>query len=221
MVQVRQLPRLRVQSFAGEIKPVALALGLAFGLGVGFAPNASAATFTVTNTNDSGAGSLRQAIIDANAAAGADNVVFSAVSGTITLATEILITDSVTIAGPGAASLTITPTNPAHALRINNVATPPTVTISGLAFQGANAAGSGGAIAKVNGALTIQSSRFTGNQTTGTFAGGGALYSYHGSLTIQDSTFSGNTGAAGGALYHSSSAGSLTIQNSTFRPSDD
>src|SRR5262249_30566453 len=35
-----------------------------------FAVCASAATFTVTNTNDSGAGSLRQAILDANAAAG-------------------------------------------------------------------------------------------------------------------------------------------------------
>jgi hypothetical protein len=36
------------------------------------------ATFTVTNTNDSGAGSLRQAVLDANAAAGADTIVFDA-----------------------------------------------------------------------------------------------------------------------------------------------
>jgi hypothetical protein len=35
---------------------------------------AQAATFTVTNTNDSGAGSLRQAILDANAAAGEDTI---------------------------------------------------------------------------------------------------------------------------------------------------
>ncbi|MCP3995380.1 MAG: DUF4347 domain-containing protein, partial [bacterium] len=34
------------------------------------------ATYTVTNTNDSGAGSLRQAIIDANASAGTDNIFF-------------------------------------------------------------------------------------------------------------------------------------------------
>jgi hypothetical protein len=40
----------------------------------------SAATFTVTNTNDSGAGSLRQAITDANAAAGLDTIAFN-VSG--------------------------------------------------------------------------------------------------------------------------------------------
>ena len=37
----------------------------------------SAAVFTVTNTNDSGAGSLRQAIIDANAAAGLDTIAFN------------------------------------------------------------------------------------------------------------------------------------------------
>jgi hypothetical protein len=37
----------------------------------------AAATFTVTNTDDSGPGSLRQAILDANAAAGADTIVFA------------------------------------------------------------------------------------------------------------------------------------------------
>src|SRR6266511_653262 len=38
---------------------------------------APAATFTVTNTNDSGPGSLRQAILDANAAPGADTIAFN------------------------------------------------------------------------------------------------------------------------------------------------
>ncbi len=41
----------------------------------------AAATFTVVNTNDSGAGSLRQAILDANAAAGADTIVFAIPGG--------------------------------------------------------------------------------------------------------------------------------------------
>jgi protocatechuate 3,4-dioxygenase beta subunit len=40
-------------------------------------PVARAATFTVTNTNDSGAGSLRQAILDANSTPGADTVAFN------------------------------------------------------------------------------------------------------------------------------------------------
>lgn len=62
----------------------------------------SAATFTVTNTNDSGAGSLRQAILDANAAPGADTIVFAIGTGiqVITPATLLpMITDPVTIDG--------------------------------------------------------------------------------------------------------------------------
>ena len=42
-------------------------------------------TYTVTNANDSGAGSLRQAILDANAHAGADTVVFKIGSGAKTI----------------------------------------------------------------------------------------------------------------------------------------
>ena len=58
-------------------------------------------TFTVSNLNDSGAGSLRQAVLDANAHAGADQIAFaSGLRGTITLTTgQLTITDSVTIDG--------------------------------------------------------------------------------------------------------------------------
>ena len=68
-----------------------------------------AATYTVSNLNDAGAGSLRQAIIDANANAGADTIAFaSGVTGTITLATNFPnITDDLTIGGPGRDALTI------------------------------------------------------------------------------------------------------------------
>ncbi len=51
-------------------------------------PLARAATFTVINLNDSGAGSLRQAITDANASVGADVISFS-VAGTITLSSDL------------------------------------------------------------------------------------------------------------------------------------
>jgi hypothetical protein len=51
-----------------------------FLLGLSLTGAAEAATFTVTNTADSGAGSLRQAITDANAAAGLDTIAFD-VSG--------------------------------------------------------------------------------------------------------------------------------------------
>ena len=53
---------------------------LVFVVWAGTAAAGTAATFTVTNTGDSGAGSLRKAITDANAAAGADTIAFN-VSG--------------------------------------------------------------------------------------------------------------------------------------------
>ena len=77
-----------------------------FILAVGSAQVADAAAFTVSNTNDSGAGSLRQAILDANGTAAADTITFST-SGTITPLTPLpTITNPVTIdasTAPGAA----------------------------------------------------------------------------------------------------------------------
>lgn len=67
-----------------------------------FAQTAPQATFTVTNTNDTGTGSLRQAILDANANPGADTIAFNISGGslTITPATSLpLITNPVTIDG--------------------------------------------------------------------------------------------------------------------------
>lgn len=64
-------------------------------------PLAQAATYTVANTNDAGAGSLRQAIIDANANAGFDVINFNgALSGTISLQSDFpSITEGVQIDG--------------------------------------------------------------------------------------------------------------------------
>jgi hypothetical protein len=63
----------------------------------------AAATFTVTNTNDSGAGSLRQAILDANGTAGADTIAFDIAGAgvhTIVPASALAaITEAVTIDG--------------------------------------------------------------------------------------------------------------------------
>src|SRR5437763_862463 len=82
--------------------------------------DASAATFTVTNSNDGGAGSLRQAILDANNSPGLDSIAFN-ISGTnvhtITLATPLPpISDPVVIDGTTQAGFT---TNNKPVIEIN------------------------------------------------------------------------------------------------------
>src|SRR6516225_3437124 len=66
-------------------------------------------TFTVLNLADSGPGSLRQAILDANAQPGADTIQFAhGLHGTIALTSgELDITDDLTIDGPGAGRLAV------------------------------------------------------------------------------------------------------------------
>ncbi len=89
---------------------VALILGLGLGTlhWAGFY-RAQAATIIVANLNDSGAGSLRQAILDANAAAGDDIITFaSGLTGTINLAGALpALSTNITINGPGADLLTV------------------------------------------------------------------------------------------------------------------
>jgi hypothetical protein len=58
-------------------------------------------TFAVTNLLDSGSGSLRAAITTANATPGADVIHFTGcLTGTITLASELRVTNDLTIDGP-------------------------------------------------------------------------------------------------------------------------
>jgi predicted outer membrane repeat protein len=85
----------------------------------------------VTNTNDSGVGSLRQAILDANAHPGPDTINFLAgLTGTITLASSLPdITENLTINGPGSGTLTVSSNSAAALLTIDAGVT---ASISGL-----------------------------------------------------------------------------------------
>ena len=83
------------------------ALGLAIALAGMSAAEAN--TYTVVNTRDAGAGSLRKAVLDANARPGADTIVFApSVKGTIALTSGALdVVDSLTVKGPGATTLSL------------------------------------------------------------------------------------------------------------------
>ena len=96
---------------------------------------ATAATFTVTNLNDSGAGSLRQAVFDANASADQDTIVFGpGTSGILNLLSTIEITNPVEIIGPGRERLIIS--GPSRGTQFRNTAPASAITLSEVVFSG-------------------------------------------------------------------------------------
>lgn len=190
----------------------------ALGLGVAAlaaVPAANAATFTVTNLNDSGAGSLRQAIADANGAAGADVVNFQAgLTGTITLTTgQLDITDSVDIQGPGASTLSVSGNNSSRVFYLYNSSVTTDIRIAGLTITG-GASSIGAGIVNFDENLTIEDAVITANQASGDGAG---LWSdgFNHTLTIRRTTISGNTsGDDGGGIYVEDTGGDMTIEDS-------
>jgi len=201
-----------------------LAGGIAGGLVL--APNADAATtYNVTNLLDSGAGSLRDAVVAANANAGADTIVFEAgAAGTIILTTgQLEITDDVTITGLGAAASTVSGNNASRIFYIYSANASLTVSISGLTLTDGNDTNTfgGGAIANWGNDLTLSSVVITGNEST--VRGGGVFSAYPASgngrtapVTIIDSEISNNTSASDGGGLAFYELGDVTITNTTI-----
>lgn len=108
----------------------------------------SLATLTVTNTDDAGPGSLRDAVLSANATPGADVITFAlGAPATIALATgELVITDPVTIDGVGA-GVTVSGSGASRVFRLTNAGA---VTIAGLTIANGLAAGSSGGCIQSN-----------------------------------------------------------------------
>ena len=163
---------------------------------------AEATTFTVTNANATGAGSLKQAILDANAAGGADTITFApGVTGTIKPG-ALTITGPTTISGPGASVLTISGDN---ALRPIEIAGTASVTISGLTIAdgkivGGTASG-GGATGGEGGPGAGAANGPNGVPATGGSANaapedGGGIAN-HGDLLLDQVVVTGNRGVGG------------------------
>src|SRR6266849_4625612 len=90
-------------------------------------------TITVTSTADSGAGTLRAALASA---ANGDTIDASGVTGTILLTSgELLVTNSVTIFGPGPANLAVDGNAASRAFNISGTV----VTIAGLTITNGKA----------------------------------------------------------------------------------
>ncbi|MFN6053263.1 MAG: hypothetical protein ACK47R_20750, partial [Planctomycetia bacterium] len=128
------------------------------------------ATFTVVNNLDSGTGSLRQAIIDANASSNNDIIDFSFGSGsspfTITLASALpniaatSTAGTLTINGLGANNLIID-ANQGN-FSIFTINSGGDLSISGVKVTGANTSGAGGAFNN-SGTLAVSSSAISAN----------------------------------------------------------
>lgn len=179
-----------------------------------------AATFTVSSPADSGPGSLRQAILDANAAPGSDDVIFqSGFTGTIFLSSSFSISDSITISGPGAAALSVDG-NGNRIFDVDGGLGTIAVSIRGLTLTEGGLFPSefiaGGAIAVRNANLMLIDSVVS--HSSASFGGG--LYLAGGTHLIRNSTISGNGVfnqaffPTGGGIYVS--GGDLTIDGSTI-----
>jgi hypothetical protein len=162
------------------------------------------ATFLITNLKDSGPGSFREALEDANAAAGPDFIKFGkSAAGTLKLIQDLPeVTDSVTISGPGAARLTV------HGMQHQIFAISGeklTVAISGLKLTGGQAPNGGAVyVDDAAGSVVLSNTVITGNRSVGDSgtAGndteaivpgqGGGIAVAAGTVMLVKSTVSGN-----------------------------
>ena len=176
---------------------------------------ASANTALVVSTlADSGAGSLRQAMLDANSVSGVDTITFtSGLTGTIDVLSDLPdLSYGIDLQGPGASVITInggwteaggeTAGHTLFVLDGIDVAEGAT-TISGVTIIGGNGSSSGGAIGSFYGDadLTIADVVLSGNFASND---GGALFFYYsaGTVTIRDSVISNNVAGGGGGAFH-------------------
>jgi predicted outer membrane repeat protein len=186
------------------LRPAAIAALLFFAAASPIRAN----TLTVINTNDSGPGSLRQALSIVN---DGDTIDF-AVTGTITLTSgELLVNDSITISGPGAANLTV---NGNHMSRVFHIGSGKTVVISELTIENGfiEFGNSGGAVYNDHATLTIEDCTMIGNSGG---SGGGAAYNDGtlgaATLNVAGSVLTGNSGFDGGAIFSNGFSGNTTL----------
>lgn len=177
----------------------------------------AASTATVTNTLDAGPGSLRDAIDNTAAdvihfAIPTTDPNFDPATGsfTIRLASQLEISRSVTIGGPGANEISIDGNGTNRVFQVDANAA---VEIDGLTITGGRApttgteAGQGGGVYNL-GTLILSNDAITDS----TAASGGAIDS-RGVICVSACTLSGNAGATGGGIYN---AGALNLVNSTL-----
>lgn len=147
----------------------------------------------VDNLADSGAGSLREAILQANASPGADTIEFAsgARSGTIALESgELEISESLKINGPGSAVLVIDAQNDSRVFNFSSATGDlllDRITLTG----GSTSSRGGGVFFASTGMLTVSNSTVSNNHTDGFSAAGGGIYNGFGNLMLNHAVIKG------------------------------
>ena len=191
-------------------------------------------TFTVRNLADSGLGSLRQAVLDANANPGADLIRFApaARDGTIALTSgQLSITDDLTIDGPGVNRLTISGNDASRVFSVSGSTTD--VEIRDLTIANGRATGTtvvgpfgpvtlGGGLLNTGARVVLSHVTMANNQAVGAIAQGGAIANVFGAtLEVTHSTFTDNRAAgtmfgSAGAIANEGGGSVLVLDHSTF-----
>jgi predicted outer membrane repeat protein len=167
-------------------------------------------TYTVTSLADPTVltnNTLRWAVQQADAAAGASTIAFQAgLSGTINLTQGPLnlTGPNTTITGPGAGTLLL---SGAGLNEVFLLTTGSTAAISGVTIENGSAAQGGGISS--TGILTLTACTFSNNA-----ANNGGAIANQGTVTITSCTFTGNSALVNGGAINSS--GALNIASSTF-----
>jgi hypothetical protein len=156
--------------------------------------------FIVTTTNSSGAGSLMQAVQDANALAGQDTILFAAnVRGTINNNGTLDLTEGLTIIGPGADLLTITSGGNGRVILIDQVYDA-TFNFHGLTFSGGQCStGPGAGICVITQYINIYDCVIKDNVVSYPNSGGGGVYIMSWAARIENSLIENNTNQLAGA----------------------
>ncbi|HEU5035894.1 MAG TPA: Ig-like domain-containing protein [Nocardioides sp.] len=205
---------------AASVLAVTIAAG---GSGVGAAAGAPDASFVVTSSANSGPGTLRQAILDAQAGGIGGTISFDHGSvQTVTLTEQLPLIvssapivvdgdDQVTVSG-GETSLIFHVGAPGHlVLRDVRVAD----AMGPCASDSTSCSAGGGAVLVEDGAsLDVESSVLANNVLQGLNNSGGAIYNL-GTTTITDSVLHDNLAGGGGALANYGS-GTMLIARSLF-----
>ena len=171
-----------------------------------------AATITVTSNADTGAGTLRQAVTDAD---NGDVIVFAEDITTVYFAGMIIIDKNITISGNATNNTIIQNaavwTDTANKKRYFEVLSNATVTFNHLTLKDNTANCTGGAMIN-RGNLTLNNCTFSNNRT---YDYGGAIYSEVGTLIVKNCVFNNNYApSAGGGIFNNK--GKLTVTNSSF-----